>query len=89
MGLYDCVNYKCACPRCGGLVEGFQTKSGDNLLKTVEPTTIGNFYSTCTHCKLWLEFSASLVSEFKLTVLEASGAKVEAYSAIIKVKEPE
>jgi hypothetical protein len=57
MGLYDNVNFRMDCPRCGTLVEGFQTKDGDVWLNTVEPEAVLTFYSICDTCKQWIELT--------------------------------
>lgn len=57
MGMFDTVNFVCACPKCGFVVSGFQSKDGECNLEMIEPEAVGRFYSSCPHCKEWIEFS--------------------------------
>jgi len=57
MGLYNLVDFEISCPHCGSLVKNFQTKDGDNMLITVEFTSVDNFYAICSHCQTFVEFS--------------------------------
>lgn len=57
MGLFDYVNFKMPCPRCGSEVGDFQSKSAGCDMVTVEPEAVTNFYSACDNCKAWIEFS--------------------------------
>lgn len=56
MGLFDYVNFKMPCPRCGSEVGDFQSKSAGSDMVTVEPEDVTNFYSACDKCKAWIEF---------------------------------
>lgn len=57
MGMFDYVNFSIPCPHCGHEVEGFQSKSGDCCLETIEPWTVNNFYSGCDNCGAWIDYS--------------------------------
>lgn len=57
MGMFDLVDFACACPICGALVDGFQTKDLESILSLVPPTMTLNFYSSCPKCKSWIEFN--------------------------------
>lgn len=57
MGMFDEVNFKMGCPKCGKPVSGFQTKDLDCTMDMVEPDAIRNFYSSCRECGTWIEFS--------------------------------
>jgi hypothetical protein len=57
MGIFDRVNFRMNCPRCGTLVEDFQTKDGDVCLSTVEPEDVLTFYSSCNKCDQWIELT--------------------------------
>ena len=59
MGLFDSVNFEMPCPKCGKLMDNFQSKDGKCGLGIVEPYSIGNFYSVCPNpdCRLWVDFS--------------------------------
>lgn len=60
MGMYDEVNYSCPCPACGGLVTGFQSRSGPCCLDTLEVWQVDRFYSFCPKCGAWVEFVRKL-----------------------------
>lgn len=57
MGLFDYVNFRMACPKCGGAVGPFQTKEQACDLATIEPDGLTQFYGFCDHCGAWLDFS--------------------------------
>ena len=58
MGMFNYVDFRCFCPRCGEPVDGFQTKSSKTYLycSTVSPEECDDFYSECRKCGLWIEF---------------------------------
>lgn len=56
MGMFDYVNFRMPCPKCGKEVGDFQTKSTECTMRTVDPTICGCFYSRCDACKTWIEF---------------------------------
>lgn len=56
MGMFDWINFKCPCPKCGQEVSGFQSKDRSCDLNTIEPDDVDNFYSSCDACKTWVEF---------------------------------
>jgi hypothetical protein len=68
MGMFDDVNYECTCPMCHAKVSGFQSKSGDCTLDTVEPTEVSNFYAPCSKCGCWIDFTAKKITNFTRTV---------------------
>lgn len=68
MGMFDYVNYECVCPVCHSKVTGFQSKSGESDLKTVEPTNVSNFYAACKQCGCWIDYKAKHTTEFTRTV---------------------
>jgi hypothetical protein len=55
MGMYDDVEFKCDCPNCGEMVDGFQSKDGPCELKTLTPDRVLCWYSNCSHCGTWVE----------------------------------
>ena len=62
MGMFNEVNFRMKCPKCGEEVTGFQTKHGTLLLDIVEPDTVNSFYSSCDNCfdsgiTTWINFS--------------------------------
>lgn len=58
MGLFDYVNFEMSCPSCGKHIQGFQTKSTNCSLDTVEVDDTSSFYSSCS-CGIWVDFSRS------------------------------
>ena len=59
MGMYDNVDFEMDCPICGQKITGFQTKSCERILITVEIEDLpgkANFYSSCDSCGLRVEF---------------------------------
>jgi phage terminase large subunit GpA-like protein len=57
MGMFDWVNFKVPCPKCGGEVENFQSKDGDCLLSVLEFWQVDNFYSYCDHCEATISYT--------------------------------
>lgn len=58
--MYDYVNFKTGCPKCGTTIAGFQTKDRVCDMLTFEPEDVENFYASCPACGTWVEFSRSL-----------------------------
>lgn len=56
MGMFDYVNFKMNCPKCGDEVLGFQSKDAHCMLEKVDPVSVNNFYSNCA-CGHWIELS--------------------------------
>lgn len=54
--MFDYVNFKMNCPKCGNEGLKFQTKSSYCLLEIVDPIAVDDFYSVCD-CGNWIEFS--------------------------------
>jgi len=71
MGMFDNVDYKCDCPKCGSSVSGFQSKDGDCVLETIKPGSVYNFYSSCNNCGVWIDFTSKPSSNFTMKVLSA------------------
>ena len=63
MGMFDYVDFECACPACGALVSGFQTKDTDCLMDTVAVGEARHFYSDCPECDAWVEFTLEPVPQ--------------------------
>ena len=59
MGMFDWVNFKVPCPKCGREVENFQSKDGDCLLGTLEFWQADNFYSYCDRCEAMINYTLS------------------------------
>lgn len=55
MGMFDYVNFKMPCPKCGSEIHGWQTKDSACYLDTVEPDSVNNFYAPCNQCKAWID----------------------------------
>jgi hypothetical protein len=55
MGMFDTVNFEMNCPRCGKLLNDFQTKDHRCALSIVDPTEITGFYNSCS-CGNWISF---------------------------------
>lgn len=67
MGMFNYVEYQCPCPKCGEIVEGFQTKDGDDLvLATLKPADVDHFYTFCDNpdCGTWIDFHRIEVPAF-------------------------
>ena len=48
MGMFDYIKYEAPCPRCGAMLDDWQSKSGACLMDTLEPWEVTNFYTLCT-----------------------------------------
>ncbi len=57
MGMFDWINYKCNCPKCGKEVTGFQSKDGPCELKNLPSRAVNNLYSSCDDCNVWIELT--------------------------------
>lgn len=68
MGMYDNIDFECVCPVCHSKVTGFQSKGGDRLLNTLQPTDVSNFYSDCDKCGCWIEYNAKTATNYIRTV---------------------
>ena len=62
MGMYDYVNFKTNCPKCGTELSAFQTKDANCNLDWVDPVAINNFYTSCK-CGNWIEFNRNILPE--------------------------
>lgn len=74
MGMYDYIDFKTNCPRCGEIVSGFQSKDLDCELKTYSPLCVDYFYGSCLNCQNWITYSREHVAvergsikDFKIT----------------------
>ena len=83
MGMYDNINYECTCPVCQGKVNNFQSKSGDCVLDTLEPTQVENFYSLCGECGCRLEFNIKTRASYTLTMRGEGGALPKDYTKLV------
>jgi hypothetical protein len=55
MGMFDWIEYKHDC-ECGEPLEGFQSKDGDCVLATLQPSDVEGFYTACDDCGKWHDF---------------------------------
>ncbi len=54
--MFDYVNYKADCKKCGEPLKDFQTKNSKCEMETVEPSQVDNFYTSCDKCKTWHDY---------------------------------
>lgn len=54
MGMFDSVKYEAPCPKCGTIIDEWQSKDSLCLLETIEPWRVKHFYSPCDNCKAWV-----------------------------------
>lgn len=70
MGMFDYVNFSWFCPKCGGVVDDFQTKSRECTLASFDVWEIlgGSIHTSCKQCGEWLEYAVEPVGipDFKL-----------------------
>ena len=57
MGMFDHVNFKMKCPKCGTELNNFQSKDGPCVLATLEISDVWNLYDSCAKCGAWVEFT--------------------------------
>lgn len=57
MGMFDWIDIKLPCPKCGREIGGFQSKDGERMLECLEFWKVDNFYSYCNHCKAMLDYA--------------------------------
>ena len=57
MGMFDYVNFKTQCPKCGADVDDFQSKDGPCVMTALEPQRTRRFYAPCSECKAWVEYT--------------------------------
>jgi len=75
MGMFDYVKFKIKCPNCGKLIDNFQSKDSVCLMNNLEFWEVDNFYSSCTYCNTWVEF----------TLKERKKRKISKYNKTIKI----
>lgn len=56
MGMFDWVNYKAPCWKCGEELKGFQSKDADCVLARMEPMDVEHFYDLCPKCGTWNQY---------------------------------
>ena len=57
MGMFDWIKFQMDCPKCGTMVDGFQSKDGLCCLAELAYWEVDNFYSSCKKCGAWIEFT--------------------------------
>ena len=71
MGMFDYVNHKMVCPKCGKIINSFQSKDGPCLIEDIEVEIVDCFYGTCRHCDARIEFNRKPkrgIEDFNMTV---------------------
>jgi len=66
MGMFDYIEYKADCEKCSKPLDNFQSKDGDCLLNTLEPTEVRGFHAYCNKCKHMNYFNV-VHSSYKVT----------------------
>ena len=62
MGMYDEIKNKLYCPFCGCKQDGFQTKSFNCCLETLDIYNLehdGEIHTSCNKCKRWMSIKVS------------------------------
>ncbi len=73
MGMYDDIETpKIACPVCGKILTGFQSKDGDCSLSALQFYQVNNFYTSCKNCETWVEFNRKIPPKSPLSDYEMS-----------------
>ena len=81
MGMFDFVDYECACPVCHGKVSGFQTKDKEEpSLDHYTPQEVDNFYSSCDKCGCWVDFERADKINFRRTIEGKADKPTEQYT---------
>lgn len=81
MGIYNTVNFQINCTHCGFLVKTFQTKEGNCDFRTVDFSTVDNFYAICSNCGSFIEFYYSPenkerdISDYKIKIIQLKNDK--------------
>lgn len=77
MGIFDYVNFKCKCPKCGEPITDFQTKNSGCSFSMLEYYEVDNFYSNCDKCNLWVDFTLKRKKFLPITEYAATYEKEE------------
>lgn len=57
MGMFDWIRFQDECPNCGELLSGcWQSKDRYCQLEQLKPHKVENFYTSCRHCKVWIDY---------------------------------
>ena len=59
MGMFDHIKLdeEIHCPVCEVVLSGWQSKDGDCVFNTVEYWNVNNFYTSCTKCGAFIEYT--------------------------------
>lgn len=68
MGMFDVIKYTTKCPKCGHLVDGFQSQDKECMLHILEFWQVDNFYTLCKNCDAWIEFNLKEDVRKKFTI---------------------
>ncbi len=55
MGIFDYINFEMPCPKCGNMIDGFQSKDRDCSLSTYNFWQVNHFHALCASCGKWIE----------------------------------
>lgn len=81
MGMFDRVKYQYTCPKCGCLMDDFQTKDKECDLDYYEAHEVDNFYTGCgdySKCRIFVEFYHQGDGVYKV-VVDESGEHLKEY----------
>jgi len=56
MGMFDYIEHEANCESCGEPLSGFQSKDNVCELKTLKPSDVDVFYTSCDKCNAWHNF---------------------------------
>lgn len=58
MGMFDyCTGLNdVKCPKCGGKLTDWQSKSSHCMMEEISFKEVDNFYTTCGKCNIWIEY---------------------------------
>lgn len=57
MGMFDWVNVKIPCPKCGTSLSNFQSKDYTRTGSIIEPELVDTFYDSCEKCGTWVQYT--------------------------------
>jgi hypothetical protein len=76
--MFDFVDFRAKCPRCGDEVTGFQTKDDSCGLRLLWPHEVSIFYAPCKKCRAWIncEYVPPGIGKIKVSALVDTGDTV-------------
>lgn len=87
MGMFDYVHFQMPCPKCGFLLDRFQTKDAMCELRTIEPEGLSYFYAMCK-CNRWVSFHRPQPDRPPLRGTPLTREQIEAMGFVLEVEEP-